>query len=311
MTEIMIRDGVITTLPSTWTILAWDSTRNNSNAPLTNNVAIAYSVWNEFDLTTSYNVISTFNKNDVNAGTVTYNLPGTDVDGSTIIYPGMQAPVWTYKGNAIGPWSGVVGFGGVLQMSFISTASDVRQLLISVGSKTSGNEPSWAYASMNYWFDASNSHDYIECRVGVTIKKVKLNQFTNTIPHLYVIYKDTFASQIKFYVDNLLVASIPLLSISSPEWSTVNQNDDLDSWWMFSDYGYVPSSGTIASATNAYTLFVISYGAFSIDHTPLLDLCRYRYGIITDANTASTHTTTLDGTVIAIFDDCIFDTIFI
>jgi hypothetical protein len=311
MTEIMIRDGVITTLPSTWTILAWDSTRNNSNAPLTNNVAIAYSVWNEFDLTTNYNIVSTFNKNDANASTVFYDLPGTDLSGSIVTYPGMQASVWSYRGNAIGPWAGTVGFGGVLQMAFSSIASDVRQLLLSVGSKNSENEPSWAYASMNYWFDASNLHDYIECRVGITIKKVKLNQFDKTIPHLYVIYKDTFSSQIRFYVDNLLVASIPLLSTSDPEWSTVNQNDDLDTWWAFSDYGYVPSAGTPATYTDAYTLFVISYGGFGVNHTPLLDLCRYRYGIITDANTASTHIITLDGSMIAIFDISDFDTTFI
>lgn len=310
MTEIMIRDGVVATLPNTWTILAWDSTRNNSNIPLTNNVAIDYSVWNEFNLTTNYNLISTFNQNDANANTVVYNLSGTDVDGSIMLYAGMQAPVWTYNSIAYDT-SGVVGIGGVIQLSFLSTAVDIRQLLVSVGSKTPANEPSWAYAAMNYWFDASNSHDYIECRVGVTVKKVKVNQFDKTTPHLYVIYKDTLASQIRFYVDDFLAASIPFLSTSDPQWSTINQNIDLDSWWAFSDYGYVPTAGTVASATNAYTLFVISYGAFSIDHAPLIELCHYRYRVATDSHIASTQTTTLDGNDVAIFGSSNFSTIFI
>jgi len=310
MTEIMIRDAVVVTLPNTWTILAWDSTRNNSNAPLTNYTLTDYSVWNEFNLTTNYNLISTFNQYDVNANTVVYNLQGTNVDGSILLYNGMQAPVWTYNGIAYNT-AGVVGIGGVIQLSFLSTAVDIRQLLVSVGTKTFGNEPSWAYAAMNYWFDASNSHDYIECRVGVTVKKVKVNQFDKTTPHLYVIYKDVLASQIRFYVDNFLAASIPFLSTSDPQWSTSNQNIYLDSWWAFSDYGYVPTAGTVASATNAYTLFVISYGAVSINHASLIELCQYRYNVTTDAHSASTQTTTLTGSNVAIFGSSNFSTVFI
>jgi hypothetical protein len=311
MTEIIIRDGVIETLPSAWNVLAWDSTRNNSTPVATNLALASYSTWSEFALSNDYNLLSTFNQNDASALPVTYNLPGTDIDGSVMEYAGMQAPVWTYNGDPIGPFSGVVGFGGVLHLSFTSVSVDVRQLLISIGSKTSGNEPSWAYASMNYWFDASNGHHYIECRVGITIKSVKVNGFTYNIPHLYVIYKDTFGNAIKFYVDDVEIASIPLLSTSDPEWSTVNQNDDLDSWWAVSDYGYIPTAGTVASAVNVYTLFVIDYSEFYINHAPLLQLCQYRYGIITDTHPANTSTTTLTGATIAIFDDSIFDSMFI
>lgn len=311
MTEIIIRDGVIETLPTAWNILAWDSTRNNSIPVGTNAAFASYSTWAEFNLSSDYNLLSTFNQEDANALPVVYNIPGTDVDGSVMRYAGMQAPVWTYNGDPIGPFLGVVGFGGVIQLSFASISVDVRQLLVSIGSKTSVNEPSWAYASMNYWFDSSNQHHYIECRVGITIKHVKVNGFTYNIPHLYVIYKDTFANAIKFYVDDTEVASIPLLDTSDPEWSTANQNDNFDSWWVASDYGYVPTAGTIASAVNSYTLFVIDYSEFAVNHTPLLQLCQYRYGILTDVHHASTHTTTLDGSMVAIFNSSSFSTVFI
>lgn len=309
MTEIMIQDGVVQSLPTEWEILAWDSTRNNSNATQINNASAFYSIWNEYKLFANNNVISTYNQEDVNAEGVTYNAIGSDLDGSILKYYGMEAPVWTYNGDAYNI-NGILAFGGVLQLSFASTAVDLRQLLVSIGSATSGNEPSWAYASMNYWYHASNSHDYIECRVGVTIKKVKVNNFDKTLPHLYTIYRDS--TDILFYVDNLFLASIPLLSTSDPLWSSENQNEDFNSWWVFSDYGYIPSAGTVASYTNAYTLFVIlSDFSAGVDHPPLVDLCKYRYGITVGANTASTQTTTLTGSEIAVFGSSNFSTVFI
>lgn len=313
MTEIRIRDGVIANLPTAWNIFAWDATRNNNNALLENNIPFTfYSTWCEWNLTQSYNMISTWGLDDQYATpSITIVDNQTLESGGVTQYPSLYATVWSYHGDDIDE---IVAnndelFGSVLQMDiWPTTTGDVRQLLISVGARDNENYPIWAVAGLAYWYDSSNDHHYFECRVGDVVKKVKVNGFDNKKPHLYVIRNFIAESRFVFYMDSLELATISSPTIGSL-WTSDNQTTDYDGWWYQSSYNYEYLAGNAVDQTLAYTLFYIYKEDLTYDHAELVLLCRSRYGIGNSQHTALSSTITL--TNFGVFNTSTFSTIFL
>lgn len=315
MTEIRIRDGVVTNIPTSWNVKAWDSTHNNDNPLLTNSVSQSYGVWSEWGLSSTYNMVSTWGMNDAFAGGFILYPQNTQINSSVTLYPSLYTNTWVYNGSQITLSAGGSDiFGAVIQFAYdpVTTTGNLRQLLVTLGEKDSANEPIWSGASMGYWYDDSNDHHYVECRVGEVIKKVKINGFNNLKPHLYAIRRGgAFTPNLYFYVDYMLVATIPYPSGSL--WTVDNSTTNYDMWWYQSDYGYVNSAGTVLIYSDyvfAYTLFWINTDG-SYDHNELVSLCRNRYGIGNSQHTTSTSTITLNGSNFGVFGTSTFDTVFL
>lgn len=322
MTEIRIRNGVLRTLPAQWTVYAWDTTRNDDNFIYTNAIGATYSIWDEWALNNTYVHISTWGGADpvavyatlypqktvlgslVNPNTATYP-PNTPI-GNTTTYPSYFTTTWYYVGANIELSTNTI-WGSVFQLNIPSPTFDLRQLIISLGVRNSGNEPIWSAVSINYFLDFSNNHDYFECRVGEIIHKVKLNQFNRNNPHMCAIRRGT--TQIHFYVDSMLIASINFPS--GTLWTAQNSTIDYNTWWYLSPYGYAPVSGTF---NNTYPLI---YALFRLDmsivydHSQMLLLCKSRYAVDDSAHSASTQTITLNGSNFAVFDSSVFNTVFL
>lgn len=316
MTEIRIRDGVVTNIPTSWNVKAWDSTHNNDNIPLTNDASQLYSTWSEWGLSSTYNMVSTWGANDAFAGTFQSYAQNTQLESSVTLYPSLYTNTWAYNGSAITLSAGGNDiFGAVIQFAYdpLTVTGDIRQLLLTLGAKDSENEPIWSGASMGYWYDDSNDHHYFECRVNEVIKKVKINGFNNLKPHLYAIRRGgAFDTNLYFYVDYMLVATIPYPS--GALWEINNSTTDYDMWWYQSDYGYVNSSGTVLIYSGyvlAYTLFWITTDDTTYDHNELVSLCRNRYGISNSEHTTSTSTITLNGSNFGVFGTSTFNTVFL
>lgn len=311
MTEIRIRDGVISNLPTTWNVLAWDATRNNDNVALQNNVSNNYSIWSEWNLTQSYNMISTWGLDDSNASeSIIYPSNRTLESGGITLYPSSWANVWAYNGNEITATKNNELFGMVAQMDiWPTTAGDVRQLLVSVGANDSSHYPIWAAAGLAYWYDSSNDHHYFECRVGEIVKQVKVNGFNNKTPHLYVIRNRDIGNEFVFYMDSLELATISHPNYPTTLWTANNQTTVYNGWWHQSEYNYVYLTGNPVDQTLAYTLFYIYTEDTAYDHTKIVSLCQNRYGIGNHQHTASSSTITL--TNFGIFGTSTFSTIFL
>ena len=311
MTEIRIRDGVIANLPSTWNVLAWDATRNSDNAILQNSVPEYYSIWSEWNLTQSYNMISTWGQYDADASlSTTYSANRTLESGGVTLYPSFWASVWTYNGNDIVAVKNNELFGMVAQMDIWPTnTGDVRQFLISVGARGNDKQPTWAAAGLAYWYDSSNDHHYFECRVGEIVKQVKVNGFNSKTPHLYVIRNRDIGNEFVFYMDSLELATISHPNYPTTLWTANNQTTVYNGWWYQSEYNYKYLIGNPVDETVAYTLFYIHTEDTAYDHTELVSLCRNRYGIGNSQHTASSSTITL--TNFGVFGTSTFSTIFL
>lgn len=337
MTEIRIRNGVPKSLPSYWSIYAWDASRNDDNSSYTNAVGAQFSLLDEWKLQNAFFLESTWGLYDSTAVFGQLYQPKTPIGvspipqsatyppntalGNVTSYPSIVANSWTYRGAFINlvnsnPWyqndnawiyNNTV-WGAVIQFNIFSLAANIHQFLITVGTRLIGEPyPSWAAVSMNYWYESSNQHDHIECRVGEIIQRVKLNQFDRTKPHLYVIQRSP--THLNFYVDSDLIASIPIPS--GTLWTSTNSTNIYDIWWYLSSYGYQYSSGsTVNVFSYAYFRMDMSWYTNS-DHSNVVLLCKSRYSIDDSAHSTSTQTITLNQNDFGIFGSSVFSTRFL
>ena len=324
MTEIRIRNGIPRNLPTQWYVRAWDSIRNDNDARYTNIAGAQYSQWDEWNLQNTFIMASTWGIYDGGAtvatllpqrttlGTLSFpdsaTYPPNTSLGDVTLYPSYFTKSWVYQGI---PYSlaTITVWGAVIQFNITDLSLNLRTLLITVGTADADMYPNWSAVSMNYWWDASNQHDYFECRIGNIVKKVKINQFQRDKPHLYAIRRDvSIGNLFHFYVDSMLIASnyFP----SGVLWTAANSTNTYNMWWYLSDYGYAPSPGALGTNPITYALFRIDMD-IAYDHSHILLLCKSRYYIDDSGILSSTHTTILNAINFCVFDGSLFPTVFL
>lgn len=319
MTEILIRNGVQRTLASDFIISAWDATVNTDNAWQITSGSSQYSTWNEYEMTTTKNMVSVYSTTDTSTQSQQFlprfYLASDSYSGNILSYPLMdfnQESAIRYNGSQDifidGTYNARV-YMAVMRFDNITT--DKKAFVLSIGeSQSIGTTPLWTYADIHIYRNSSTNHDHLVSRVGQSYKSSRISNFVMDDIHVYAIVFD--GSGYYIYLDNQLITSHSAISVGGL-WGSdgLNWSSSVNTMWVGGKVGYLHLADT-------YTYYTGNYGIHAIVHVkyddiglqngsafPLAvnELCHYRYDLPSPPDTGhnSTVTVTLSSTEIIVF----------
>jgi hypothetical protein len=312
MTEIIIRDGIVSSLTNEPTIV-WDAVRNGDNFYGTFN-GNSFLTWNDFSKSTIYNLVSYFDENH------SMNIP-TYYEWNTDFYDTMPIK-WSlyqlnyngffkYNGNNINFSTNGYGLGAVIQLVIPSnvyvSGFNIFSLIATIGN--SNESPSWIPISLDY--DLTSSSPLIHrfhFRSGREYATITINNsnFDITKPHVYSISGTPNNDNpfVDLYIDNKLVSSLIHVSPDiGSGWRTYNTST-IDCFIIGGNVGLqLPQPNTI-QGMGIYSIFFYQN---SYNYSEIFDLCKYRYNVPDVVFTPSVSYTTLNPPYVAVIGSTQFN----
>lgn len=306
MTEIIIRDGIVSKLTTQPTIV-WDALRNGDNPYGVFN-AQNYLAWNDFTTANTANLVSYYDENHDMPLPQYYEWKSEFQNITSIpwsLYALNSNGFFKYNGYNISFYGTNTAIGSVLQIPLNDEFSSLQNLFSFVTTASSSNDsPLWFPISLDY--DKQSATPLVHrfhFRSGKQYATITINgnSFDITKPHLFAIKCILFGdiTNVQLYIDKQLICTLDAIDTASNQgWRSYNSS--LPNSFIFGGYmGY----GLFISnrALNPLGIYSIFYYDQNYDHSEIFDLCKYRYSIpdITYAPTLSV--VTLNATQIPIF----------
>jgi hypothetical protein len=319
MTEIIIRDGIVSSLTTQPTI-AWDAIRNGDN-PYGVFDGEYYLTWNAFSVDynnytnpTSYNLVSYFDENHNIQLPQYYNWKTAFYDIQSIAWPLYESSsngFFKYNGDDISFYQVDSAIGAIMQISSNDVSTSFVNLFsfVKTISNSSNDSPSWFPIALDY--DKQSSSPLIHrfhFRSGKQFSTITINgsSFDITQPHLFAIKCD--ATNISLYIDSQLITTLNAIDITSGQgWKSYNSaypNSFIIGGYLGNQFP-VPTTFAI-KGLGVYAVF--QYNS-SYNHSEVFDLCKYRYNVPDVTYSPSVSTITLGATQIPIFGSTQFSNI--
>jgi hypothetical protein len=306
MTEIIIRDGIVTKLTTQPTIV-WDALRNGDN-PYGGFDGQDYLTWNDFTTANTANLVSYFDDNHDMVLPTYYEWKSTFYNVSSIpwsLYALKYNAFFKYNGYNILFTNPNLAIGAVMQISdnevlssFINLFSFVKTI-----SNNSNDSPSWFPISLDYDKQASaplfHRFHFRSGREFATIL-ISDSSFDISKPHLFAIKcnLNQDITNVSLYIDKQLITTLDAIDTSSAQgWQTYNSA--LPNSFIVG--GYLGNQFPTTFAINDLGVYAVFYYYESYNHSEVFDLCKYRYGVPDVTYSPSVSKVTLSATQIPIF----------
>lgn len=322
MTQILIRNGVLRQISSTFTINAWDAAVNKDTEWSTTDGGSKYSTWCEYDMATTKNIVSVYSTTDTATQPQEFlpifYQPNDEYAYLQIPYPLMsfnQEAALRYNGSESLTYGFLFGFSATVIARFESFQIGEKAFVISIGSvRLVGESPIWSYADIHVYKDASTNYDHLISRVGSSYKSTRITGWDPKDVHVYTITYDQ--QYFRISIDNIVVETHNIISTGGL-WYSGNYSQP-NAFWFGGDVGYLQLSDAYASLyTGSVGYHAIVYATYQANPTAggyewnnaIKELCQYRYKLPNPSNVSynSTASLTLGSTQVIVFGSYNFD----
>jgi hypothetical protein len=308
MTEIVIRDGIVSSLTTQPTIV-WDAIRNGDN-PYGTFDSNSFITWNDYSTSTTFNLVSYFDENHDMELPQYYEWKNTFFDVASLswsLYGLSYNSFFKYNGDNILFNTNGYGFGAVIQLlpktdSIFNSGSNIFSLISTTGN--SNDPPSWIPISLDYdlsQISPTTIHRF-HFRVGREYATITINasSFDITKPHVYSIRGlpsgDIIA--VYLYIDSKLVAQLTGFDFSAAlGWQTYNTATP-NSFIVGGNVGLELPSPYTTKKMGVYSIF---FYQDSYNYAEIFDLCKYRYNVPDVTFTPSVTYTTFNPPYVSVF----------
>lgn len=297
MTEVIIKNGIVKTLPSMG-ISAYDSAYSQSSYDPNDSTKINLFPFNYTADTYLYFDIATFvlsganGSNSVNFefSDTTFSWPAYDISSNIRYVSTLSASILSGFG-CVGYFK---SFGG----NYFITVAALSYTYNGTANNNSLSDIKYTIAKMQLYKDGSNY--FVRCIVRNKFKILQLSNWDEVSAHTFSIVMTSSGSNytVNFYIDDQL-ASVMTFVASNDGYASYNwpNSANADTFYVRYADNVFPNvdqpSGYVAPSMAINAAWILSsFNLFSTNYSQLVDLCMSRYNI----DTSTTITETSSGT---------------